>query len=110
MAPSHVAVMLEVCCPAKSSTISQPVTSESLKARPALVTLPVLGSTSSLYRKSMIFWRKSSETTWPERRAVMTREKMPTISLRAASRSRCLATGAEGHSVESGVSPPSSEW
>ena len=43
--PVHVDVMLEVCCPAKSSTISQPVTSESLKARPALVTLPVLGST-----------------------------------------------------------------
>ena len=41
MAPSQVDVMLDVCCPAKSSTMSQPVTSESVKARPALVTLPV---------------------------------------------------------------------
>ena len=38
IAPSHVAVMLEVCWPAKRSTISQPVTSESVKPRPALVT------------------------------------------------------------------------
>jgi hypothetical protein len=58
----------------------------------------------------MIFCRKSSAATSPERRAAMMREKIDTISLRASSRSRCFCVGADGQRVESGVSPPSSEW
>ena len=41
IAPSHVLVIDEVCWPAKRRTMSQPVTSESVKPRPAFVTFPV---------------------------------------------------------------------
>lgn len=40
----------------------------------------------------------------------MTLAKMPTISLRAASRALCALVGARGKKTEKGVSPLSSAW
>ena len=107
MQPNHVAVMEEVCCPANKRTISQPVTSESENPRPALITFPVFGSVSSRYVKSMIFCKKSSAFTSPVLRAAIIFEKMETISALASSRSLCFCVGADGHSVDNGVNPPS---
>eukprot|EP00966_Prymnesium_polylepis_P330908 7386503-Prymnesium_polylepis.1 len=86
IAPSHVAVIDDACCPAKRSTISQPVTSESVK--------PVFSPTPSSHVNARSFWSKSSSTTSPERRAAMTLDKSCTISSRAAS--RCLHGGSRG--------------